>query len=119
MKPSAIVGFLLLAAAPLVAQQAPPPAPAPSPSPAPAAADTSGDSLKFPAQVEQVNVDLVVTDNKGQPIKDLTAADFTVLEDGTPQQISSFEAVAVPEQASATPPPRPRISINTLPELQT
>ncbi|OAI57592.1 hypothetical protein AYO50_01300 [Acidobacteria bacterium SCGC AG-212-P17] len=37
-----------------------------------------------------VVVDVVVTDNKGQPVPELKAADFTLLEDGKPQKISGF-----------------------------
>ena len=37
-----------------------------------------------------VVVDVVVTDSKGQPVPDLKASDFTVLEDGKPQKISGF-----------------------------
>jgi len=32
-----------------------------------------------------VVVDVVVIDNKGQPVTDLQASDFTLLEDGKPQ----------------------------------
>ena len=35
-------------------------------------------------------VDVVATDSKGQPVPDLKAADFTLLEDGKPQKISGF-----------------------------
>jgi len=121
MKPNAILGLCLLAAIPVSAQQPPTAAPAPAatPSPGAPAAAGAGDDLKFPARVEQVNVDVVVTDKNGQPLRDLKADEFTVLEDGAPQAVSSFEAVAVPEAASTAPPPRPRVSSNTLPELQT
>jgi VWFA-related protein len=37
-----------------------------------------------------VLVDVVATDSKGQSVPDLTAPDFTLLEDGKPQKISSF-----------------------------
>ncbi|HEY2912418.1 MAG TPA: VWA domain-containing protein [Candidatus Angelobacter sp.] len=37
-----------------------------------------------------VVVDVVATDSKGQPVTDLKAAGFTVLEDGKPQKISGF-----------------------------
>src|SRR5882672_4807323 len=37
-----------------------------------------------------VVVDVVVTDSKGQPVSDLKAEDFTLLESGTPQKISGF-----------------------------
>jgi VWFA-related protein len=37
-----------------------------------------------------VVVDVVATDSKGQPVTDLKAGDFTVLEDGKPQKIRGF-----------------------------
>lgn len=37
-----------------------------------------------------VVVDVVATDNKGQPVPDLKAEDFAVFEDGKPQTISAF-----------------------------
>jgi VWFA-related protein len=37
-----------------------------------------------------VILDVVATDDKGQPITGLTAEDFTTLEDGKPQRISDF-----------------------------
>ena len=37
-----------------------------------------------------VVVDVVATDSKGQPVPDLKASDFTILEDGKPQKISGF-----------------------------
>jgi VWFA-related protein len=37
-----------------------------------------------------VLVDVVATDHKGAPVEGLTAQDFTVLEDGRPQQLRNF-----------------------------
>jgi VWFA-related protein len=37
-----------------------------------------------------VVVDVVAADSKGQPVPDLKASDFTLLEDGKPQKISGF-----------------------------
>ena len=37
-------------------------------------------------------VDVVVRDKRGQPVRDLTQADFEILEDGVPQTIGSFHA---------------------------
>ena len=42
------------------------------------------------ANTRLVVVDVVVTESKGQPVKDLRAQDFTVLENGTQQKISDF-----------------------------
>lgn len=54
----------------------------------------------FPVAVEQVIVDVVVADRRGVPVSGLTEADFTVLEDGRPQKIVSFDVIrreAAPE----------------------
>jgi VWFA-related protein len=109
-RPMAVVS--LVAAAAVAGAQAPP-SPAPQASPSPGAQTPS-----FPAQVELVNVDVVVTDKKGVPVPDLTAADFTLLEDGVAQSVSSFDAVKAPAAASAVPPPKPRVSRNTTPEIR-
>ena len=49
---------------------------------------TSGYTVKVPVNV--VVVHATVTDKRGRPIKDLTADDFTVYEDGKIQPIQSF-----------------------------
>jgi VWFA-related protein len=107
----------LAVAASVLAQEqpkAPPASPAAQAPVAPAATDTP----TFPTQLEQVIVDLVVTDKKGVPIKGLTAADMTVTEDGAKQDVVSFEAVELPEQPSAAAPPPPRVSSNVALEEQ-
>lgn len=43
--------------------------------------------------VSVVNVDVTVTDRRGQPVTGLTRDDFEILEDGKPQPISNFYAV--------------------------
>jgi VWFA-related protein len=72
---------------------------------------TAGDAQQPPAQradralsesVTAVLVDVVVRDKRGQPVRDLTAADFELLEDGVPQAIGSFTAFA-PTSAPSTP----------------
>lgn len=40
--------------------------------------------------IDLVNLDISVTDKHRRPIRNLTAKDFTVLEDGVPQKIESF-----------------------------
>ncbi len=97
---------------------------APSTAPPQAAAGAAApqtpppDTPTFPAQLEQVIVDVVVTDKKGVPIRGLTQADMLVSEDGGRQEVVSFEAVELPEQPSAKAPPPPKVSINTAPEEQ-
>jgi VWFA-related protein len=54
-------------------------------------------------------VDVVVLDRDARPVRGLTKADFTVLEDGQPQEVVSFEAreiqsePALPQEAVAEP----------------
>lgn len=54
--------------------------------------------INAPDFVEEVEVDFVelftaVVDNKGRPVEGLSEKDFTVLEDGQPQQVRRFELV--------------------------
>ena len=41
----------------------------------------------------EVQLDIIVKDKKGRPVKDLKAADFEVLEDGVAQKVESFRFV--------------------------
>jgi VWFA-related protein len=70
------------------------------------------------AEITAVVVDVVVRDGKGQPVTDLSQADFTVDEDGVPQDIGSFRVVtagpggvfageAAPRGAPGAAPPAP------------
>lgn len=51
-----------------------------------------------------VQFDVVVTDKDGRPVKNLTTADFTVLQDGKPQSIRAFE-FHTPTPAEQAPAP--------------
>ena len=46
----------------------------------------------FHAKAQLVQVDIAVTDARGHPIRGLQQSDFTVLEDGKPQEIRAFDA---------------------------
>ena len=63
-------------------------------------------TIKAAAQL--VVVDVIVTDSKQSPIHNLKPSDFSVLENGAPQQISGFEehAAPLPSQAAKVPPMR-------------
>ena len=71
----------------------------------------------FPAGTELVTVDVVVVDDKRQPIGGLTRQDFEIREDGLPREIATFEEVRVPEAAAPlpSPPARARASDNSGP----
>src|SRR6266702_6633495 len=66
----------------------------------------------FPAQVEQVTVDVVVTDRKGEPVTGLKKEDLEVYENGVPQAIVSFDAIEVAAAPARKPAPRPKVSSN-------
>jgi VWFA-related protein len=75
-----------------------------------------GSSPTFTAGVELVNVDAVVTDKKGVPVKGLTKEDFVLAEDNVAQNIVSFESISIPAPTSvAAPAPKPVISTNVVP----
>jgi VWFA-related protein len=75
----------------------------------------SGQQPTFRAGINFVRVDVIVSDGKGQPVTDLTLADFEVLEDGKPQKIEQFRLVRVDGNL---PPdsPRPREIRNRIDE---
>src|SRR5688572_23398760 len=50
----------------------------------------------FRAGVRAIQVDAVVTDEQGNPVRGLTIEDFEITERGQPQPITTFEAVDLP-----------------------
>ncbi len=61
-----------------------------------------------------------VTDRSGKPVEGLTAKDFTITEDGIPQEISFFEFQKLPVAADAAPLPEPARPVprDKLPTMQ-
>lgn len=57
----------------------------------------------FPASARLVIVDVVATDWDGNPIAGLSQGEFTILEDGKPQQIQTFEPHIPAKQLAAVP----------------
>jgi VWFA-related protein len=51
----------------------------------------------FRSGIDVVQLDVSVLDRDHHPVRDLTAADFTVLEDGHPQAVVAFQAFNVPD----------------------
>lgn len=64
------------------------------------------------AEVALVEVPVRVTDRDGRPLGGLTQEDFTLLDDGRPQQILGFDAIDLAEKvhpgAGEAPPPAAR-----------
>lgn len=58
----------------------------------------------FRAGVEALPVDVTVVDDKGQPVRDLIAADFTVRIDGRPRRVVSAQWIAAGTAAAAAAP---------------
>jgi VWFA-related protein len=56
----------------------------------------------FRASTDLVQVDVSVLDNRRQPVRDLTADDFTILEDGQPRPVETFTFVDLPARVSAS-----------------
>ena len=68
----------------------------PSPTPSPGAPpDQQPAQPTFRAGVSFVRVDVIVTDRRGVPAIDLTAADFDITEDGKAQKIEQFRLIRV------------------------
>jgi VWFA-related protein len=68
-----------------------------------AASAASQQTPSFPTARELVRVDVAVTDDQGNAVQGLTAADFVVTSDGKAVEIATFEAVVVraPEREEA------------------
>jgi len=86
----AIGTLLLQPAIPLSAQQAPQP-------PAPASANQG----QIRVTTELVLVNVVARDKKGNLVRDLKKEDFTLLEDGKKQEISTFDFESVDQPLTA------------------
>jgi len=111
------LGLVLVLSGPLFAQQS-------SPSPQnsqPLPAQPSGDQFTFRENVNRVVVDVVVTDANGKAVHGLTKQDFSIYEDGVPQNTLSFDAYNLDSNPSyfAKVPPMPAntfVNIATAPE---
>ena len=61
----------------------------------------------FRTDINFVRVDVIVSDDNGEPVTDLTADDFEVFEDGEPQVIDQFRLIRVDGNPPlGAPPPR-------------
>jgi len=111
------LGLALLLASPLLAQRNSHPIPRPqTPS-----AKQPNDQFTFKLDVNRVVVDVVVTDSNGKSVSGLTKQDFSVFEDGGPQNVLSFDVHSLDSNPSyfAKLSPMPRntfVNVATEPE---
>jgi VWFA-related protein len=68
----------------------------------------------FRAATRVVNLNVVVTDGQGNPLKDLKKDDFTILDGGQPQKITFFASVDN-AQPHSMPAIAPDVYVNNLP----
>lgn len=54
------------------------------------------DTPTFRSGVQLIDVDVVVTDKDGNPVKDLTRDDFEIIEHGRPQEVRTFTLIDLP-----------------------
>jgi VWFA-related protein len=52
--------------------------------------------VTFRAEIDYVEVDAVVTDERGNLVKGLSKEDFEIFEDGKPQKVAFFSSVVIP-----------------------
>ena len=64
-------------------------------------AQGQGDRPQFRAGVELIQLDVAVLDDKRQPVRGLSAADFTVLEDGVARPIRAFTPIELDARTRA------------------
>ena len=79
------------------------------------------DRPTFRADVRLIDVDVVATDRNGNAVRDLTIAEFEILEEGRPQKIQAFAAIDLPvvqqpNRESSLPEIEPDVATNAGPE---
>ncbi len=84
-------------------------------------AEQSGAAFRFQLNVNRVIVDVVITDASGKPVLGLTKQDFSVHEDGKPQEVLSLDAHSLDSNPSyfsklPTMPSNTFVNIATEPE---
>jgi VWFA-related protein len=72
---------------------------------------------RFKVAVDAVRIDAVVTDRTGQIVRDLTADDFEIFQDGKRQNVTFAQFVPVltqaPAEAPRSPDPMPTLPVQT------
>ena len=69
------------------------------------AQDARQDPQTFRSGVDVVQLDVIVSDRSGRPVRGLTARDFAIRENDVPVAIASFREIVVPETTDVPAPP--------------
>ena len=75
--------------------------------------ETDSSGLVFHQSVRRVVVDVVVTDSSGKPVSGLSRDDFSIVEDGKPQHIRSFDVHDFDPISDSLPKPPGSLPANT------
>src|SRR4030095_4419452 len=59
--------------------------------------------VTFRVEVNDVEVDAIVTDAQGTPVTNLTKDDFELFEDGKRQEVASFSLINIPIERAERP----------------
>ncbi len=103
-KPTAILTIIALLGTTVSGRQAAPPAVAPAPPQAQQVRpDPQMPPITFKAEINYVEVDAVVRDDQGRFVRDLRRDEIQILENGKPQDLTTFFLVEIP----VTRPERP------------
>ena len=70
---------------------------------------------RFRAGVDVIEIEVSVLDKDRWPVRGLKQADFTILQDGRPQEIVAYDEIAIPD----APAREPAWSRKVAPEVQT
>lgn len=75
---------------------------------------------RFRSGVDVIRIEVSVLDRDRKPLRALTRSDFTILQDGAPQEIVAFEEVAIADSSPSAPvwekTAAPDVQTNALPE---
>lgn len=87
--------------------------------------DAAPQKLAESIEIRVINVDVTVTDRKGNAVKGLTKDDFVLYENGQPKPLSNFyevqspiKTVEAPAAPGAAPAPQPTIRPDDIPDNQ-
>ena len=77
------------------AEQKPPQQQPPAEQKPPATQQDAQKQPTFKSSINFVRVDVIISDNKGNPVLDLKQDEFSVFEDGKPQNVETFSVVKI------------------------